>query len=185
MPCLRGISGPRPSVASLIVSLFAAGCGPGEPSPSPTPTATPTVTPPPGPVAGQYLLQIVPGPGCNMSQFPLTFPMVAAAAGTSPHPGIQVVLDGNPGELELEFLSDDLTLRGGLGTTGDGVLSNEGTRLWMHAIGTGPVTRASDGRGEVASGTLMGYVALGGANGDEGALGTCSARDHTFMLRTR
>jgi hypothetical protein len=120
-----------------------------------------------------------------MSRSPLTFPMVAAAAGTAPHPGIQVVLDGNPGELELEFLSENFTLRGGLGTTGDGVLSNEAVRLWMHAIGTGSVTRASDGRGEVASGTLMGYVALGGANDDEGQLGTCSARDHTFMLRTR
>ena len=120
-----------------------------------------------------------------MDRSPLSFPMVAAAAGTSPHPGVQVVLDGNPGELELEFLSENLTLRGGLGTTGDGVLSNEATRLWMHAIGTGPVTRASDGRGEVATGTLMGYIALGRAFEDEGARGTCSARDHTFTLRTR
>ena len=152
MPCLRGISGPRPSAASLIVSLLAAGCGsPSGPSASPTPT--PTATPPPGPLAGRYLLQ--------------------------------VVLDGNPGELELEFLSENLTLRGGLGTTGDGVLSNEATRLWMHAIGTGPVTRASDGRGEVATGNLMGYIALGRAFEDEGARGTCSARDHTFTLRTR
>ena len=95
------------------------------------------------------------------------------------------MLDGNPAELELEFLSENLTLRGGLGTTGDGVLSNEATRLWMHAIGTGSVTRAIDGRGEVATGTLMGYVALGDATDGEGALGTCSARDHTFMLRTR
>jgi len=120
-----------------------------------------------------------------MDRSPLSFPMVAAAAGTSPHPGVQVVLDGNPGELELEFLSENLTLRGGLGTTGDGVLSNEATRLWMHAIGTGPVTRASDGRGEVATGNLMGYIALGRAFEDEGARGTCSARDHIFTLRTR
>jgi hypothetical protein len=111
--------------------------------------------------------------------------MVAAAAGTSPHPGVQVVLDGNPGELEWEFLSENFTLRGGLGTTGDGVLSNEATRLWTHSIGMGSVTRASDGRGEVVTGNLMGYVALGGANDGEGALGTCSARDHTFSLRTR
>jgi hypothetical protein len=187
MPCLRGISGPRPSTASLIVSLLAAGCGsgPSGPSASPTPTPTPTATPPPGPVAGRYLLQVVPGPGCRLDRSPLSFPMVAAAAGTSPHPGVEVVLDGNPGELELEFLSENLTLRGGLGTTGDGVLSNEATRLWMHAIGTGSVTRASDGRGEVVTGNLMGYIALGRAFEEEGARGTCSARDHTFMLRTR
>src|ERR1700730_15813410 len=86
---------------------------------------------------------------------------------------------------EWTFLSETFILRGGLGTTGDGVLSNEATRMWIHAIGTGSVTRASDGRGEVATGTLMGYVALGGANDVEGALATCSARDHTFTLRTR
>jgi len=185
MPCLRGISGPRPSVVPLVVSLLAAACGSGPSGPSASPTPTPTATPPPGPVAGRYLLQIVPGPGCNMSRAPLTFPMVAAAAGTSPHPGVQVVLDGNPGELEWEFLSENFTLRGGLGTTGDGVLSNESTRLWTHVIGTGSVTRASDGRGEVVSGNLMGYVAIGGRDDGEGALGTCSARDHTFSLRTR
>jgi len=120
-----------------------------------------------------------------MSREPLTFPMVAAAAGTSPHPGVQVVLDGNPSELEWEFLSESFTLRGGLGTTGDGVLSNETTRLWIHVIGTGSVTRAADGRGEVVSGTLMGYVALGRAFEEEGARGTCSARDHAFSLRAR
>ena len=183
MPCLRGISGPRPPLF-LIVSLLA-GCGSGPGGPSPSPTPTPTATPAPGPVSGRYLLQIVPAPVCGMSRSPLTFPMVAAAAGTSPHPGVQVVLDGNPGELEWELLAESFTLRGGLGTTGDGVLSNEATRMWVHAIGNGSVTRASDGRGEVVSGTLMGYVALGGPDDDEGALGTCNARDHAFSLRTR
>jgi hypothetical protein len=120
-----------------------------------------------------------------MSRAPLTFPMVAAAAGTSPHPGLQVVLDGNPAELEWELLYESFTMHGGLGTTGDGVLSNEATRMWVHAIGTATVTRAADGRGEVVSGTLMGYVALGGAADEEGARGTCSARDHTFSLRIR
>jgi len=120
-----------------------------------------------------------------MSRAPLTFPMIAAAAGTSPHPGIQVVLDGNPGELEWELLYENFTMRGGLGTTGDGVLSNEDTRMWMHAIGAGSVTRAADGRGEVVTGTLMGYIALGRSFEDEGARGTCSALDHAFSLRTR
>lgn len=120
-----------------------------------------------------------------MPRSPLSFPMRAAAADGSSHPGVQVVSDGNPAELELELLSEGFTLRGGLGTTGDGVLSNEGTRQWLHGIGTGSVTRAADGRGEVVTGRLMGYVALGRANDDEGALGTCSAGDHTFTLRTR
>jgi hypothetical protein len=120
-----------------------------------------------------------------MSRAPLTFPMVAAAAGTSPHPGLQVVLDGNAADLEWELLNENFTVRGGLGTTGDGVLSNEATRMWVHAIGSGTVTRASDGRGEVATGTLIGYIAIGRPDDDEGGLGTCSARDHAFSLRTR
>jgi hypothetical protein len=111
--------------------------------------------------------------------------MVAAAAGLSPHAGVQVVLDGNPAELELEFLSENVTLRGGLGTTEQGVVSNEGLRLWLHAIGTGTLTRASDGRGEIAGGNLMGYLALARPSDVEGALGTCSALDHTFTLRIR
>lgn len=184
MPCLRGISRPRPPILFVVVSLLA-GCGSGPSGPSASPTPTPTATPPPGPVSGRYLLQIVPGPGCSMSRAPLTFPMVAAAAGTSPHPGLQVVLDGNASELEWELVNENFTVRGGLGTTGDGVLSNEATRMWIHAIGSGPVTRASDGRGEVATGTLMGYIALGRPDDDEGALGTCSTRDHTFSLRIR
>jgi len=136
-------------------------------------------------VTGRYLLQIVPAPGCNLSRTPLTFPMGATAAGTTPHPGVQVVLDGDPGGLELELMSASATVRGGMGTTGDGALANEGTRLWLHAIGSGAVTRAADGRGEVLQGTLMGYLALGRASDDEGGLGTCSARDHSFTLRIR
>jgi len=136
-------------------------------------------------VAGRYLLQILPDRGCNMPVTALSFPMGAAAAGTSPHPGVQVLLDGEPSALELEFLAENATLRGGLGTTGDGALSNERRRLWLHAIGTGSVTRAADGRGEVVTGNLMGYLALGDPDDDEGALGTCNSRDHAFTLRAR
>jgi hypothetical protein len=104
------------------------------------------------------------------------------ARGRLPHEPVAAVV---PGELELELLFDGATLRGGFGTTGDGVLANEAMRLWMHAVGSGTLMRASDGRAEIASGTLMGYLALGRPNNDEGELGTCSATDHTFSLRIR
>jgi hypothetical protein len=110
--------------------------------------------------------------------------MEAVAAGTAP-PGVEVVLEGDPSWLELEFKYTAFILRGGMGTTGDGVVANEGLRLWMHAIGTGSVTQTSDGHGEVMAGTLMGYLALGSPTDEEGALGTCSAVDHTFTLRVR
>jgi hypothetical protein len=116
---------------------------------------------------------------------PLTFPMLAAAAGVAPYPGVQVVVVGDARLLELEFLSAASTLTGGLGTTENGVLANEGLRLWIHAIGTGAVTRASLGRGEVVAGQLAGTVAFGHANGPEGSLGSCDSVAHSFALRAR
>jgi len=115
-------------------------------------------------VSGGYLLQIQPAPGCAFPAGVLSFPMEAASAGGYPHPGVRVVLEGAPGSLEGELLYLNSTLPGGLGTTGDRVLSSEGLRVWVRAIGTGPVTAWRDGRGEVATGTLLGYLAIGGAN---------------------
>jgi hypothetical protein len=110
--------------------------------------------------------------------------MDAAQGGTSPKVGTQVVLTGDPGALEAEFLSENQTLRGGVGTTADGALANESLRLWVRVIASAPVTRAADGRGEVRGGAMMGYLAFAGAAGDEGDLGSCSA-DHTFTLAAR
>lgn len=111
--------------------------------------------------------------------------MDAVAGGTSPHPGVQVVLEGSPSSLEAEFKYTDFTLRGGLGTTGLGVLTNEGLHLWIRAIGTGAVAHQGDGVGEVAAGTLMGYLATGFANAEEATAASCFATDHTFTLKVR
>jgi hypothetical protein len=166
-----------------IVGLMA-GCGsnPGTPTPSPSPSPSAQAG---GDVAGRYTLQITPAPSCAMARNPLSFPMAAAVGGASPHPGVQVLLDPNGFRLELEALSAGFTLRGGLGTTEEGVAADEGFRLWVHAVGAGPVQRALDGRGEILTGTLAGYLALANLDGFEGALGTCSATDHAFSLRTR
>lgn len=150
--------------------------GPSSPSPPPSPQTA-------GPVAGAYLLEIRPAAHCAMGG-PLTFPMAAAAAGVTPYPGVQVVLAGAE-TLELELYSTPSTLTGGFGTTEAGALGNETVRLWIRAIGTGPVTRAADGRGEMASGRLAGYVAFGHASGDEGSLGACDSVEHSFTLRAR
>jgi hypothetical protein len=113
--------------------------------------------------------------------------MVAAAGGTSPYPGVEILLDGAAvaSALEIEFKYTDFTLRGGLGTTGDGVLMNEGQRLWVHAIGTGAVTQESAGIGEVTAGTLIGYVAIGAPTDAESDAVICNATDHTFTLKIR
>ena len=164
-----------------VVLHCACGSNPSEPGGTPTPTPVP----PPGPVAGRYLLQVTPSASCHAPIATFSFPMDAASSTGAPKAGTQVVLTGDPGALEAEFLSESLTLRGGVGATADGALANESLRLWIRVIGAGPVTRSADGRGEVRSGTMQGYVAFASANGDEGDLGSCSASDHTFMLVAR
>ena len=155
------------------------------------PPVSPSPSPPGGTVAGRYLLEIQPGascatlPGSNVPRGPYSFPMVASAGGTTPHPGVQVVLDGVPSSLELEFKYTDFTLRGGLGTTGEGVLTNQGQRFWMNAIGTGAVAQKSDGIGEVTAGTLMGYIAVAPATAVQNDAVACSTTDHTFTLKVR
>lgn len=167
--------------ATLLGSCGSDGGPPGTPSPSP----------PGGTVAGRYLLEIQPGascatlPGSNVPRGPYSFPMVASAGGTTPHPGVQVVLDGVASSLELEFKYTDFTLRGGLGTTGAGVLTNQGQRFWMNAIGTGAVTQRADGTGEVTAGTLMGYIAVAPATAVQNDAVACSTTDHTFTLKVR
>jgi len=175
----------RPFAALVAISQIA-GCGgsdaPTDPSsPRPSASSSPQAG---GVVAGPYTLEIRPAASCGMGG-PLTFPMLAAAAGSVPKPGIQVLVVGDGSMLELEFLSAATSLAGGLGTTEVGVLSNEAVRLWMRAIGTGAVTRAADGRGQVAAGRLAGYVAFGHAGGPEGSLGSCDSVDHSFVLRAR
>lgn len=136
-------------------------------------------------MAGRYLLQIRPAPGCPTPAATFSFPMDAAAGGTTPKTGTQVVLTGNPGGLEAEFLSENRTLRGGIGTVGEGMVSNESLRLWVRGIGSANVTRAADGRGEVTSGALIGSLAFAFPNGDPGDLGTCTSGAHTFTLVAR
>jgi hypothetical protein len=173
------------AVLAVGAATFAGSCG-DDNSPNP-----PTSPPPGGTVAGRYLLEIVPGTSCltlpnsNVPRGPHSFPMVASAGGTTPHPGVQVVIEGVASSLELEFKYTDFTLRGGLGTTGEGVLTNQGLRFWINAIGTGAVTQTSSGIGQVTAGTLIGYIAVAPATAAQNDAVACSATDHTFTLKVR
>jgi len=194
------LSGARPGAvlaarAGTLAALIAVtGCGssPGGVTPSPSPSSGPGVQPG-GTVAGSYTLQIVPSAACTMSRAPITFPVAAASAGASPYPGVQILLEPNGFRMEMEALylqaaalpGPAFLLRGGLGTTEDLVLSDQGQRVWIHVVGGGTVQHAGATRGELATGTLAGYLALATAAGDEGELGTCTATDHAFTLRTR
>jgi hypothetical protein len=183
---------PAPPLASAALRLgalalfaLAAGCGGSNPigpmpSPSPSPTALPG-----GPITGGYTLSITPSASCAMSRTPITFLMTGADAGVTTHPGVQFLLEPNGSFLELEAVYESFAIHGGLGTSDAIVVSDQGQRVWVRAIASGPIVRATDGRGELLTGTLAGYLALAPVGGVEGDLGTCSAADHALSLRTR
>ena len=179
MPCLR----PSAAVLTLAAAAaFAAACGGSDAPHGPGPSPSPSVHTTPGPVVGRFLLRVTPAASCNMGGS-VALPMLAAAAGASPYPGIQALVAGGGDPLEVELMSVAQTVRGGFGTTERGALGDDGTRLWMRAIGSGPLVRSADGRGEVTAGRLAGYVAFGFGAGPEGSLGACDSVDHAFTLR--
>jgi hypothetical protein len=174
-------------LGALALFALAAGCGGSNPiGPMPSPSPSPTAQPGGAIVAG-YTLSITPSASCAMSRTPITFLMTGADAGATTHPGVQVLLDpnGSLDRLELEAVYESFAIHGGLGATDHGVVSEQGQRVWVRAIGAGPVLRATDSRGEMLTGTLAGYLALAPSDGFEGDLGTCNAADHALSLRTR
>ena len=153
--------------------LGSSGCGGASPT-APTGPGGPVSG---GSLTGRYLLELHAAAACVPSGASASFSMLAAPAGTSPYPGVQLLLErGEPASLELELKYVEPVLEGGIGTTGEGVASSEGPRVWVNAIGTGHVTQVSDGRGEVTSGSLRGYLEIEGMN-------ACTATNHSFRLR--
>ena len=161
-------------------SLAACGGAPMGPTPVPSPSSTPV---PGGVVAGTYVLQIDPAPGCLVPAGPHRVGVLASATGTSAQPGVRVLPAGGGSALELEFLYLDNLLRGGLGTTEQGILTADGLRLYMRTIGTGAVTHVGSGRGQVLSGTMFGDLAFSRPSDDElTSLGVCTSTGHRWRL---
>ena len=78
-----------------------------------------------------------------MSARPLSFPMEAAAAGTLPHPGVQVLLTGDPGALEAGVpASENQRCAAAWARRRTGALGERVAALWVHAIGAGTGPRA-------------------------------------------
>ena len=168
--------------ATLATAPFTvAGCGSSSPvAPSVEPPAAPV---PGGVVAGAYFLQIDAGAGCLVPAGPHRVPVVASPTGTPAQPGVQVLPAAGGSALQLEFLYASDTLRGGLGTTEQGVLTAGNLRLYLRTIGTGAVTHLGSGRGEVLSGTMFGELAFSRpGDGELTTLGVCTALDHRWKL---
>ncbi len=165
-------------LAWLAVGALTLGsCGSSTPPPTgPGGSPPPSGPKPGGTVAGLYTLQLLPAAACNGRT--VTFTVQATPAGVTPHPGVQILWTGfDPPLLELELKYSDNTLEGAVGTTGDGLPSNEGPYVWVNAIASGPTTQTSDGRGEVLAGTLRGYLEI------DGIMAACTSPSHSFTLR--
>jgi hypothetical protein len=174
--------------ALILLALAAVlpSCGGGS-SPTPVPSSTPPATRVPGgELSGAYTLQIVPAAACGLGIPTLTFNVDAAPTVATTKAGVQVLhATGDFSSLELEFLHESNTVRGGFATRHDGARSLEEIQVWVHAVGASEVTRVGTGRGEAVSGQLLGYVAVGSPSFPEGSLGACNHTDHRFTLRTR
>jgi hypothetical protein len=188
-PFARPPKGTLRHAAALVILVLPGACG-GADAPTDPSSPRPSVSPTPqgvGPIAGAYTLEIRPASSCGMGG-PVTFPMIATAAGAggaSPYPGVQVLVAGEGETLEFEIQTMASGISGGLGTTERGALANEAIRVWVRGIGGGAATRAADGRGEITSGRLSGNVAFGHAGGTEGSLGSCDSVTHSYSLRAR
>jgi hypothetical protein len=127
-------------------------------------------------VTGRYTLQLIPATSCNGRT--VSFPIEVTGTGTTPHPGVQLLMvSSHPALLELELMYTFNVLEGGIGTTGDGQPSSEGPQTWVNAIARGRTMQTSDGRGEVVSGMLRGYLEI------EGVMNACNSASHSFSLR--
>ncbi|HXK10377.1 MAG TPA: hypothetical protein VMT70_12080 [Vicinamibacteria bacterium] len=171
---------PRPSgfgsvlvpALALLLGLLVVSCGSSNPD-------EPSTGQPGGTVTGLYTLQLVPAATCPGGR-PVTFPVQVTETGTTPHPGVQLLMvSSDPALLELELKYTDDTLEGGVGTTGDGQPSAEGPQTWVNSIASGKTTQTSDGRGEVVSGVLRGYLEI------EGVITACWSANHSFTLRAK
>ena len=134
---------------------------------------------PGGTMTGQYTLELISSPACGGRS--VIFPVEVVQTGSSPHPGVQMLIAGDSSarfEIELQYTNN--TLVGGVGTWGDGQPTSQGTWIWINAIAEGPTTADASGRGEVLSGgTMRGYFEI------EGVMNACVATNHSFTLKAQ
>src|SRR5688500_7304375 len=127
-PFARRPRGAVGHAAALLAAALIGSCG-GDDGPMHPSSPSPTVSPSPQPggtIAGPYAFEILPAASCGMGG-PLTFPMMATAAGAGgagPYPGVQVLVAGEGETLELELQTVASRVSGGFGTTERGALSN-------------------------------------------------------------
>jgi hypothetical protein len=106
----------------------------------------------------------------------------ATPTGSASRPEARVTLPGGSATLSVSLVyTTPASVDAALGTQ-VGVPVATGLVLFVRAFGSGDVTHAADGRGEVLDGQMSGDVAVGAA-GDDPA--TCTSDGHHWSLRAR
>jgi hypothetical protein len=165
----------------LLLLLALAGCG-SDSGTEPGPIATPS---PPftGPVTGAYDLLITPAAACGFPAGPYSVVVQAQQVGTTAQPELRATLPGGSSLLVMEMLfTSPGVLRGSISTTERPVAIANGFTLYLRNVGTGTVSAAAGGRGEVRDAPMNGDVQLA-RNGND--LGTCTSSSHRWSLRPR
>lgn len=172
---------------ALLVLL--SGCGSvDDPLPPTPPTSTPG-----GPVRGRYVFRLEPHASCRSPRPSYSF-RVEATSQDGRRPGVRAVLEGaslssiDAPMLEMELLYVSPNLQGSVATMpglwGPGVLSLEGTYVWIEGIAVGAVATESGATvGEVQQGTLAADLSFGAHVADNDGLGTCVSTAHRWSLK--
>ncbi len=165
------------ALLALALAALLAACTGGisvEPSP-PIPPVTVAI-------AGNYTLVIQPGSACATPGAPYQIAVQAAQITNASQTELRATLPGNNPILALSMLfTSPGMLRGTLGTQFD-VEVQGGTFVWFRMIGMGTVSRATDGRGEVVNGTMMGDLSV---TPPVGVPVDCVGANHLWSLRAR
>jgi hypothetical protein len=168
----------RAALLPMALVAFLAGCGSDDSSTAPS-TPVPPVT---AAINGNYTLVIQTGSGCAAPGGPYQIPMLVTQITNGPNTEIRATLPGNDAQVGIEMLfTSPGQLRGTLGTQFDYQLTT-GYFVWFRMIGMGTVSRASDGRGEVVNGTMMGDLSV---TPPVGVPVDCVGASHLWSLRIR
>jgi len=156
------------------LAIGLAACGSDDTGTTPTPT--------PSPFSGNYTFGFSPGPSCNLPASSVTVDVVASQVTNGSHTELHMTLPGGDATLSMEALFlDATTVRGSLSTQTDVPVSG-GNYVYLRTIAMGTVTRATDGRSEVVSGTAQGDMTITTA---AFVPTDCFALDHKWSLRIR